>query len=98
MKKQILIRIRDICVRHKVRSLFLFGSAATDPDNARDVDLVVEFEPASPAEHVELFFGLMEDLQVLLGKPVDLVEMRAVRNPFFRQEIEEKKVLLYDAA
>ena len=85
-------------MRRRVRSLFLFGSFATDPNQARDVDLAVEFEPSSPGEHVELFFGLMEDLQELLRKPVDLVEMRAVKNPFFRQEIEEKKVLLYDAA
>ena len=98
MKKQILISIREICARHRVRSLFLFGSFATDPDQARDVDVAVEFEPASPAEHVELFFGLMEDLQELLRKPVDLVEMRAIKNPFFRKEIEEKKVLIYDAA
>ena len=98
MKKHILISIREICARRRVRSLFLFGSFATNPNQARDVDFAVEFEPASPAEHVELFFGLMEDLQDLFGKPVDLVEMRAVRNPFFRQEIEEKKVLIYDAA
>ena len=90
--------IKALCVRYKVRSLFLFGSAVSDPDSARDVDFAVEFGPASPAEHVERYFGLMEGIQSLLGKPVDLVEMRAIRNPFFKQEIEEKKVLLYDAA
>ena len=98
MEKQILISIREICARHSVRSLFLFGSAITDPAKSRDFDFVVDFEQLSPAEHVESYFGLTEDLEKLLGKPVDLVEMRAVKNPFFRQEIEEKKVLLYDAA
>ncbi len=91
-------KMKELCMKYRVRTLFMFGSAAIDPDNANDVDFAVDFEPASPGEHVNLFFGLQEGLELLFGKPVDLVEMRAIRNPFFRAEIEEKKVLLYDAA
>ena len=51
-----------------------------------------------PAEHAEQYFGLMEDLERLLGRPVDLVEPGPIRNPYFLQSLEETQVLLYAAA
>ena len=91
-------KIGDICRRHKVRALFLFGSGRTNPDSARDFDFLVDFDRMSPAEHANEYFGLMEDLENILGKRVDLVETGAIKNPFFRKEVENTKVRIYEAA
>ena len=41
------------------------------------------------------YFGLKEDLERLFQRPVDLVERKAIKNPYFRQAIEQDKVLVY---
>ncbi len=88
-----------VCQRHRVRCLEVFGSAAVgsfDPQRS-DVDLLVEFHPLGPGEHAEAYFGLLEDLQSLLGRPVDLVMPRAIQNPYFRRAIENTREVLYAA-
>jgi hypothetical protein len=67
-----------------------------DPQRS-DVDLLVEFHPLGPGEHAEAYFGLLEDLQSLLGRPVDLVMPRAIQNPYFRRAIENTREVLYAA-
>ena len=90
----------DLCKIREVRRLALFGSAAADSFDrfSSDLDLIVEFKPMSPVQHADNYFGLMEDLQRLFGVPVDLIEMGPIRNPFFRQSLEETQVILYEAA
>lgn len=90
----------DLCDRYGVRRLALFGSALRedfDPGRS-DLDLLVEFSPTSPQEHAEAYFGLLENLERLFGRRVDLLELGAVRNPYLRREIEEQQETLYAAA
>ena len=89
-----------LCARHRARRLALFGSAvsgAFDPDRS-DLDFVVEFESMSPREHADAFFGLLEDLERLLARRIDLVEYGPIRNPYFQRELQETQVVLYEAA
>ena len=90
----------DLCKNRGVRRLALFGSAATGSfdRSLTDLDLVVKFNPMSPVEHADNYFGLMEDLQKLFDVPVDLIEMAPIRNPFFRQAVAETEEVLYEAA
>jgi len=92
--------VARICRRHCVRRLSVFGSATSerfDPSRS-DVDLLVEFEKMAPSEHAGHYFGLQEDLEALLRRPVDLVEPGPIRNPYFKQSVEASKVLLFEAA
>lgn len=91
--------IAALCRRHHVRWLDLFGSAArADFDPARsDVDFLVEFEPLDEGAYAEAWFGLHEALEALLGRPVDLVSAPAVRNPYFRAELQRTRRALYAA-
>lgn len=91
--------IAQLCRRHRVTRLEVFGSAASgnfDPETS-DLDLLVEFLPLGPGERADAYFGLLEDLRDLLGRPVDLVMTRAIRNPYFRQAIEQTREVLYAA-
>jgi predicted nucleotidyltransferase len=92
-------QIAELCRRHRVRRLALFGSAVRedfDPERS-DLDFLVEFEPLAPGTYAHTYFDLLEALQRLFGRPVDLVEAGAVRNPYIRQEIETWQETLYAA-
>jgi predicted nucleotidyltransferase len=79
--------------------LEVFGSAATGADfsRRRDLDFLVEFASPPPGGYADAYFGLLEYLEALFGKPVDLVVDSAIRNPFFRQSVERTRTLLYAA-
>lgn len=91
--------IAEACVRHGVIHLDAFGSALREdfsPD-VSDVDLLVEFAPMDPYARVDAYFGLLEELRVLLGSEIDLVMSTAVKNPYIAREIENTKRTLYAA-
>ena len=95
-----LTDVAKLCDKYHVRRLALFGSVLSerfDPTTS-DLDVLVEFQPMLPRQHADSYFGLMEDLQQLLGFPVDLVESAAIRNPYLRQGITQSQVVLYEAA
>ena len=92
--------LHHLCVRHRVKMLDLFGSATGERFNpARsDFDFLVTFlQPMSPAEHLDRYFDLKEDLEKLFGRPVDLLEPGPIRNPYLIRSIEESRVNLYAA-
>lgn len=93
------VALEELCRRYGVRSLFLFGSAASDDfDPGRsDVDLLVEFEALPPGGYADAYFGLRESLEDLFGRDVDLVALSAVRNPSIKADIERTRTLLYAA-
>ncbi len=91
--------LNNICKKHFVANLFLFGSAVLGSfSEASDMDFAVLFsEELSPIEHGEAFFALKDDLEALFLRKVDLVSYRVVKNPIFKQELDETKVELYAA-
>ena len=91
--------VAALCCRHSVKRLELFGSAANgefDPATS-DLDFLVEFLPLTPARHADAYFGLLEALQDLFGREVDLVEARAVSNPYVLDSINQSRTVIYAA-
>jgi uncharacterized protein len=91
--------IAELCRRHRVRRLALFGSAVGegfDPERS-DLDFLVEFKPLPPGTYADTYFGLLEALQQLFGRTVDLVDDSAIKNPYFRESVERSQALLYAA-
>ena len=91
--------LEQLCIRYNVSRLDLFGSAAAGehrPEES-DLDFVVEFQPEALGAYADTYFGLLEALESLFGHPVDLVVDSAIKNPFFRQRLEETRTPLYAA-
>jgi predicted nucleotidyltransferase len=96
--------LADLCRRHGVARLEVFGSAAraTDFDPAlSDADFLVTFAPATDAaEAMSRFFDFQAALEALLGRPVDLVERPALetsRNYLRRRAILAEAEPVYGA-
>ncbi|UBM59619.1 nucleotidyltransferase domain-containing protein [Marinilongibacter aquaticus] len=88
--------IKRLCQIGKVKSLFAFGSVTReDYTNESDIDLVVDFDENDPLKYSELYFNLKDKLESLLLRKIDLLEERAIKNPFFKQELEQTKVKIY---
>ena len=92
--------IKDLCVKFRVRRLELFGSAIDDenfdPENS-DLDFLVEFQPLKQGEYADTYYGLLEALESLFNRHVDLVMVRAVKNPYFLEVINRSRKVLYAA-
>lgn len=86
-----------LCRESRVRRLEVFGSAATDgfdPETS-DLDFLVEFQELESSAYADAYFGLLEALERLFQRPVDLVMSSAVTNPFFRESIDRHRVPVY---
>jgi predicted nucleotidyltransferase len=91
--------LRALCNRFGVRRLDLFGSAATgrfDPARS-DLDFLVEFEDTAPQGLRGAYFGLLEALESLFQRRIDLLTERGLQNPYRRRRIEAEKRTLYSA-
>jgi len=91
--------IEDVCRRRHVRRLDLFGSAGAGGFNpcSSDLDFLVEFEDLPPRECADAYFGLLEELQRIFQRRIDLVVARSVNNPYLRESIRKSRAILYAA-
>lgn len=88
-------RIQAFCRRWKIVELSLFGSVLTPdfrPDS--DVDVLVAFDPAADWSYWD-FPAMIEELETLFGRPVDLVERKTLSNPFRRHHILTHRQVVY---
>ena len=90
----------ELCRLHGVARLEVFGSAARaanfDPQ-ASDADFLVEFDLQNAPATLDQYFDFRDALRDVLGRPVDLVEPRAIRNPYLRSAIDRTRELVYAA-
>ena len=90
--------IRSACSRHSVSSLAIVGSAArADFDPARsDIDVLVDFIDAD-INYFRAFMGLRDELTSILGRKVDVITRRGVRNQLLLRSLEQDAIQLYPA-
>ncbi len=89
-------QIKKMCALNKVKSLFAFGSITTSNFNSdSDIDLIVEIDQTDPLSYSDSYFNLKFQLEKLLHRQIDLLEQKAIKNPYLKAEIENTKVLVY---
>jgi len=92
--------LKDLCVRYHVRSLEVFGSALTGENfdtEKSDLDFLVEFQPLKQGQYADAYFGLLEAVENLFNRHVDLVMPGAIKNPYFLEAINKNRKVLYAA-
>lgn len=88
--------ISKLCVAHSVRQLYAFGSVLTDEFNAKsDVDLVVDFNTIDIALYADNYYDFKYSLENILQRPIDLLEEKAITNPYFKQNLNQQRQVIY---
>ena len=91
-----LPQVQQILQEHKVETAYAFGSVCTDrfgPDS--DIDLLVNFKKIPFGEYAENFWSLEESLAALLGREVDIVVEKNLRNPYFIKVMNQTRTPIY---
>ncbi|OOG75333.1 nucleotidyltransferase family protein [Algoriphagus sp. A40] len=94
-----LSQLTVLCKAHQVDSLALFGSAAHgDFGDSSDLDFLVSFSNSIELlDYADNYFGLLEKLESLFNRPIDLVSEKSLKNPILIAEINRSKVSLYES-
>ena len=88
--------IAEICRRHRVRRMALFGSVIRDDFTPQsDVDVLIEYEPGHAGGFE--FFRMRRELTTMLGREVDM-HTAASLSPYFRQEVLDEAEEIYVAS
>jgi len=88
--------IIKLCKDHKVKSLFAFGSVLTTQFSpSSDIDLIVDFDNIDVSKYADNYFALKFSLEDIFNRPIDLLEEKAIKNPYFREAINQKRQLVY---
>ena len=76
-------KIKVLCDEYHVKTLFVFGSVARDElKPTSDIDLVVDIDSKDPLTYSDDYFGLKFQLEQLLKRQIDLLELRAIKNQY----------------
>jgi len=93
-------RLIDLCREHHLKRLWLFGSVLREADFRPDSDVDVLFELDEDRISDQLYLknlkGFIANLEKLFGRKVDMVHYPSLKNPYFIEEIDETKQLVYD--
>lgn len=89
--------ISQLCEMHKVARLYAFGSVLTSDFTAKsDIDLIVDFNDIPLEQYADNYYQFKSSLENTLHRPVDLLEEKAIRNPYFKSEVQKKRQLVYE--
>ena len=95
--KNSIEQIISVCKELNVEKLWIFGSANSSGfSEDSDIDFLVSFEQMALPDYAENYFLLAEKLEKVLERKVDLVTVNSLSNPFFIEEVEKSKSLIYD--
>jgi predicted nucleotidyltransferase len=89
-------QIADLCKKYNVKKLYAFGSVLrSDFNKTSDIDLVVDFDDVPLKTYADNYFDFIYKLEDLFRRKVDLIENKAIKNPYFKEEVDKNKVLIY---
>lgn len=88
--------IIKLCETYKVKSLYAFGSVLTgDINKESDIDLIVDFSEIAVEDYADNYFDFKFSLQDIFKRPVDLLEEKAIKNPYFKKSVNQQRRLVY---
>ncbi len=93
-------KLQSLCRQYKVKRMFVFGSINTNSFLPKsDIDFLIAFEDGiSITEYTDNYFALQYALRDIFKREIDLVTENSLSNPYFIQDVEQTKTLIYAAA
>ena len=88
--------IKRLCALYNVKSLYVFGSVVSNQlTDKSDVDFIVDFDTIDIKKYADNYFDFKFSLQDILKRHIDLIEEKAIRNPYFKQAVNKQRKLVY---
>jgi predicted nucleotidyltransferase len=88
-------KIEEFCLRWKIVEFSLFGSVLRDDfDPDSDVDILISLSEDADLDLYD-WITMIEELEKIFGREVDLVEKSTLRNPFRRNAILTNREIIY---
>lgn len=79
-----------------MRSLYAFGSVLTSQfSQSSDIDLIVDFKDRDLKGYADNYFEFKSSLEKVFQRSVDLLEGKAIKNPFFKEAVLQQQQLIY---
>ncbi len=90
--------LRLFLEKYPVEKLYAFGSVCTERFTPQsDIDLIVDLsEGLNPIDYGEVYWELHEKLPQVLGRAVDLLTPKMLRNSYFIKTVNQTKTLIYE--
>jgi len=89
-------KVNELCSEYKVSELYVFGSVLTGHFNKEsDIDLLVDFYDMDLFNYADNYFDFKFALENILNRKVDLLEKKAIKNPYLKKSIDSSKKLIY---
>ena len=90
--------LKLLCMKYHVGKLFVFGSVVNpsfEPDS--DIDFLVSFKKIRLEEYADNYFDFKFSLEDLFKREIDLLEEKALKNPYLIKSIGSSKQLIYES-
>lgn len=94
-----LDKIIALCKKYKVAKLWVFGSILTPRFNDNsDIDFLVDFDENNIEllDYADNYFNFIHEIESVMGRKVDMVVNKSIKNRFFRTEVDETRRLIWN--
>ncbi len=92
-----MAKLKQLCSKYNVSQLYIFGSATNDSFHKdSDIDFLVTFGAIELNDYADNYFDFKFSLENLFDRKIDLLEEKAIKNPFLKESIDSSKKLLYE--
>jgi len=89
--------LKKLCIKYNVLQLYIFGSVLNEKfSDDSDIDFIVSFENVELDSYADNYFDFKFSLEDLFNRKIDMLEDKAIKNPFFRKTIDLSKKLIYE--
>jgi len=92
-------KLIEICKEFKIKRLYVFGSVVGDDftDNS-DIDFLLSFfDNLTPEQYADNYIELHYRLRKLFFREIDILTERTLKNPYFVDQVNKSKQLIYEA-
>ncbi len=88
--------LMKLCAKYHVAQLYAFGSVTGESFREdSDIDFLVTFGTLDLSKYADNYFDFKFSLEDIFNRKIDLLEDKAIKNPFLKESIDSSKKLIY---
>ena len=90
-------KVNNISRSFKIKKLGVFGSLVRGELTSKsDIDFIVEFNDDGYNGRCDRYMDLIEELEKIFGRKIDLITYESLNNPVFKATVEKEMKIIYE--